>query len=90
MAAVPAYAYALPYLPLGITGTYCVDLADDFVSWNAWILNAGPLAFLCERVTMAHPACLDLDAHFPHTWYGYISFHNLKFCSRLGNLHRFH
>ena len=52
-------------------------------------MNARPLAFLCERVAMAHPTCLNLDAHFSRTRHGNIPFHNLKFRSRLGNLTAF-
>jgi hypothetical protein len=61
-------------------------LTDDFVSWDTWILNAGPLAFLCKRVAMAHPACPNPDAYLSKTWHGNISFHNLEIRSRLGNL----
>jgi hypothetical protein len=70
MPAVPADAYRLSYPPLGTPRPQFVDLTDDFVSWDTWILNAGPLAFLCKRVAMAHPARLNPDAYLSKTWHG--------------------
>jgi hypothetical protein len=44
VAAVPTDAGTLPVLPVRNSHAYFVDDARDFVSWNARILNFGPLA----------------------------------------------
>ena len=67
VAAVPADADTLPLLPLGNTGTHFIDDARDFVSWNAGILNSGPIAFFREQVTVADTTGLHLDAHLSYT-----------------------
>ena len=54
MSAVPADAYALSLGPPGNTRAYFIDNPDDFVSRNAWILDAGPHAFFCENVTVTN------------------------------------
>ncbi len=67
-----------------------VEVADDFMSGNTWILNAGPLAFFGERVAMAHSARVNLDPHFTRTGHGNIPFHHLEVRSRRRDLHRSH
>ena len=60
------------------------------MSWNARILNAGPLAFFREHVTVADTTGLNLDAHFSRTRLGNLAFENLEIGSRLRNLGRLH
>ena len=68
LAAMPTDTDALSGLPFGNTGTKFIDYADDFVPWNAGILNAGPNAFFGEYVAMANAAGLHLDcAPVPHS-----------------------
>jgi hypothetical protein len=63
MAAVPPDADALAGFPVSNVGTDSVDAAGDFVSGNAWILDAGPIAFFYERVTVADAAGLDFNSY---------------------------
>jgi hypothetical protein len=90
VAAVPTDANALARLPLGNAGAQFVDDARDFVSRNARILNAGPLAFFGERVTVADAAGLHLDAHLSCCGLGNLALDDLEIRSRLRNLRHFH
>src|SRR5262249_42709661 len=90
LTAVPAHAHALPLPPRGDTGAQLINDARDFVSRNAGILNAGPLAFLREHVAAAHATGLHLDAHFPCTRLWNLALDDLEIGSRLGNLRRLH
>src|SRR5260370_32626516 len=90
MATMPANAGALSLFPLGNTRTHFINDARDFVPWNARILNAGPDAFFCEQVTVAHTACLHLDAHLSSSRLGNLSLDDFKICSRFRNLRRLH
>src|SRR5208283_3396987 len=46
MATVPSDSDALAGFPVGYIGTDSVDAAGDFVAGDAWVLEAGPMAFL--------------------------------------------
>ena len=60
MAAVPSDSDALAGFPVGYIGTDGVNAAGDFVPRNAWILDAGPLAFLYGRIAVANASRLQL------------------------------
>jgi hypothetical protein len=62
LAAVPAYADALAFLPGGDAGADFVDDAGNFVTGNAGILDSGPETFDGEGVAVTDAAGLDFDA----------------------------
>ena len=74
----------------GTMGAEFIDYSGDFVSGNAWILNAGPLAFFGEHVAVANAASLHLDAHLSCARRGNFAFDDLEIGSRLGNFRRLH
>src|SRR5262249_31405251 len=86
MASMPAYAGALPLLPLGNTGAQGIDDAYHFVSRYPGILNSGPQALFGKRVTVAHATGLHLDPHLSCARLGNPAFDDLKLCSRFMNL----
>ena len=90
MAAVPSDADALAGLPVGDIGADGVDAAGDFVSGNARILDAGPMAFLYQRVAVADAAGFDFDAHLIAGGFGNISFDEFEITAGLGDLDSFH
>ena len=61
VAAVPSDSDALAGLPVGYVSADGVDAAGDFVSRNAGILKAGPLAFLGQRIAVADTAGFNLN-----------------------------
>ena len=90
VAAVPADTGALPLLPLGNTVAQFVDDARDFVPWDAGVLNAGPLPFFREHVTVADATGLHLDAHLSYTRLRNLALDDLEIGSPLGNLRHLH
>jgi hypothetical protein len=62
MAAVPSDSHALAGFPVSDVGSDGVDAAGDFVSGDAWILDARPMAFLYERVAVADAAGFDFNS----------------------------
>ena len=62
MASVPAEADALSRLEEWDIGADGIDYAGDFVAGRARKLDAGPLAFFGERVTVADAAGVDANA----------------------------
>ena len=62
MAAVPADADALAFLPSGDACADFVNDAGDFVSGGAGVGHAGPKAVFDEMVAEANAAGLDADA----------------------------
>src|ERR1019366_5169784 len=61
MTAMPTNADALAGLPVGDVSAHGIDTAGDFVSGNARILNAGPVAFFHERIAVADATGFDFD-----------------------------
>jgi hypothetical protein len=90
MAAVPSYADSLAGFPVSNVGTDGVDAAGDFVPGNAWILKAGPLAFLYERVAVADAAGFDFDPDLVAAGLGNVSFDEFEITAGLADLHSFH
>ncbi len=90
MAAVPAYADALAGFPVGNVGADGIDAAGDFVSGNARILDAGPMAFFHERVAVADAAGFDFNAHLGAAGFGNISFDQFEIAAGLADLDGFH
>jgi hypothetical protein len=90
MATVPAHAYALARFPVGYIGADGVDAAGDFVSGNAWILEAGPLSFLYERVAVADAAGFDFDPDLGAAWVGDVSLDEFEITAGLADLDCLH
>jgi hypothetical protein len=90
VAAVPSDAYALAGLPVGDIGADSVDVASDFVSGNARILNAGPIAFFHKRVAVADTAGFDFNPNLIAGRFGNVSLDHFKIATGLTYLHCFH
>jgi hypothetical protein len=90
MTAVPPDSGALAGFPVGNVGTDSVDAAGDFVSGNAWILEAGPMAFLYERIAVTDTAGFDFDPHLIAGGFGNVSFDEFKITTGLADLDGFH
>jgi hypothetical protein len=65
MAAMPADANALPFLPCGDVVADGIDASGDFMPWHAGILQPRPETVLDKHVAVANAARLDLHAHVP-------------------------
>jgi hypothetical protein len=90
MTAVPSNSYALARLPVRYVGADGIDAAGDFVSGNAWILDAGPIAFLYERVAVADAAGFDFDPDLVAGGFGNVSFDEFEITAGLADLDSFH
>ena len=90
MTAMPTHADALPRLPVGDVSAHSVDAAGDFVSGNARILQARPLAFFHNCIAVANAAGFDFDTDLVAARLGDISFDEFKIAARLADLHSFH
>src|SRR5690606_28546611 len=90
MAAMPAHTHAHAFLPIGHILTHCIDDADDFVSRDTRILNAGKQACDREHVAMADPARLYFDAHVSRLDVRQIAFNDFERGIGLGDLNSFH
>src|SRR5436305_1073388 len=62
VSAMPAHTDALSGFPLRDIGTHLVDASRDFMSGDARILDAGPIALFHEFITVADAAGIDFDA----------------------------
>src|SRR5882762_5565492 len=90
MTAVPSDADALAGLPVRYVGADGVDAAGDLVSGNARILDAGPIAFLYERVAVADAAGLDFDPDLVAGGIGNVSLDEFEITAGLADLDSFH
>src|SRR5207237_2273518 len=75
--AVPADAHAVADVPAGDAGAEGVDDPRHLVSGNARILNARPVAFLGQGITVADAGGLHADAHLAGIGLGYLALHDL-------------
>ena len=90
MAAVPSDADALAGFPVGNFRADSVDAAGDFVSGNAWILEAGPMAFLNEDVAVADAAGFDFDPDLAAGGIGNVSFDEFEIAVGFADLDSLH
>jgi hypothetical protein len=90
MTSVPSDSYALARFPVGNIGAYSVDAAGNFVSGNARILDAGPIAFLYERVAVADATGFDFDPDMVAGGVGNVSFDEFEITAGLADLDSFH
>jgi len=87
---VPSHSDALAGFPVGNVGADGVDAAGDFVSGNAWILDAWVMAFLYERVAVADAAGFDLDADLVSAGIGNVSFDEFEITAGFADLNSLH
>ena len=87
VASVPAEADALAGLEERDVGADGVDDSGDLVAGHARKLEAGPQAFLGQRVRVAHPAGMDADADMAGAGIGEFFFDELKRTAGGGYLH---
>ena len=78
IAAVPADADALPGFH-STTGAHRIDDADDFVTGNARVSDAGKVSFDGQRIRVAHAACLDANSDLARRRRGQFPFHDFEF-----------
>jgi hypothetical protein len=90
MTSVPSDSYALAGFPVGNVGAYSVNASSDFVSGNAGILDAGPIALLYERVAVADTAGFDFDPDLVAGGIGNVSFDEFEITAGLADLDSFH
>jgi hypothetical protein len=90
MTAVPPDSDAPAGFPVGNVSTDRVDAAGDFVSGNAWILEAGPMAFLYERVAVADAAGFDFNPDLGAAGLGDVSFDEFEITARFADLDSLH
>jgi hypothetical protein len=90
MAAVPSDADALAGFPVRNVGADSVDAAGNFMSRNAWILDAGPMAFFYERVAVADAAGLDFNPDLAAARLGNISFNEFESTAGFADLDSLH
>jgi hypothetical protein len=90
MTSVPSNADPLARFPVGYVGAHGIDAAGDFVSGNAWILEAGPMAFLYERIAVADATGFDFDPDLVARGFGNVSFDEFKITTGLADLDGFH
>src|SRR5438128_8925915 len=90
MAAVPADADSLAFLPVRDTRAGFVNNACNFVAGHARILDARKNAVFRQMVAETNSAGLHLDAHLPSTRLRNFALHNFKVAARFRHLNRFH
>jgi hypothetical protein len=90
MASVPSDSGALAGFPVGNVSTDGVDAAGDFVAGNAWILNAGPMAFLYEDVAVADAAGFDFNPDLAAGGLGNVPFDEFEIAAGFVDLDSLH
>jgi hypothetical protein len=90
MASVPSDPDALARFPVGDVGADGVDAACDFVSGNAWILEAGPMAFFDERVAVADAAGFDFNPDLSAAGFGNVPFDEFEITAGFADLDSLH
>jgi len=87
---MPADSDALARLPVGNVSTNGVDAAGNFVSGNAWILDAGPVALFYQGVAVTDAAGFDLNPDLVAGGVWDVSFDEFEVTAGFGNLNNFH
>jgi hypothetical protein len=93
MATMPADANALAGEPLGNTIAHGIDYADDFMARDTRKLQAGPVAFDDEGITVTDAAGLDFDTNRAGTGlrdFAFDDFEGAIWTGDLGNAHLGH
>jgi hypothetical protein len=87
---MPADTHALAGLPLANVLAHGVDAPGDLVPWNARVMDAGPMSFFDEDITMTNTASLDLNAYLTTTGLRDWAFDNFEISTRFADLNGFH
>ena len=87
---MPTHSNALAGFPVRDVGADRVDAAGDFVSGDARILDAGPMAFFHQRIAVTDAAGFDLNAHLVAGGFGDGSLYQFEIAARLCYLDCFH
>src|SRR5215475_4982926 len=90
LAAVPADADPLAFLPVPHTWSDLIDHADDFVSGDARIRHPGKQTIFRDHIAMADSTRLNANPHMSRSWLRNLTFHEFKIRTRLRYLHHFH
>jgi hypothetical protein len=87
---MPTDSDALAGFPVGYVGAHGVDAAGNFVSGNARVLDAGPLAFFHQRIAVADAASLDSNPDLAAAGLGNVSLDEFEFAAGFGDLDDLH
>jgi hypothetical protein len=90
MATVPSDSNALAGFPVGNVSADGVDAASNFVSRDAWILDAWPIAFLYQRIAVADAAGFDFNSDLAAAGLRNISFDEFEITAGFADLDNFH
>jgi hypothetical protein len=90
MAAMPADANALPFMPCGDVVADGIDASGDFMPWHAGILQPRPETVLDKYVAVANAARLDFHAHVPGARLRNTMLDQFPLSTRLTYLRRLH
>src|SRR6185312_5037460 len=90
IASVPADTDALAGFELRDASADRVNHTDDFMPWHARVLNARPVAFFRERITVANAAGLNFNAHPSGRRLGNRPFDNFNRPAGAGDLRYLH
>jgi len=85
MASVPSESDTLAGLEDWNIGRNSIKNAGHFMAWNAWELNAGPLAFFGQRIRVADTAGKHANADLTRAWLREFLFDELKCGTRRGH-----
>src|SRR5262245_18647308 len=90
LAAVPADADPLAFLPVPHTRSDLIDHADDFVSGDARIRHPGKQTIFRDHIAMADSTRLNANPHMSRSGLRNFTFHELEIRTRLRYLYHFH
>src|SRR5262249_34233975 len=90
LTAVPADPDPLSRFPLSHARADRIDDTGDLVTWNTWVLDAGPAAFLHEHFAMTHAARLDSNANLAGPRLRDFPLDDLEISDTLRDLRRLH
>jgi hypothetical protein len=84
---VPTETNALAYFEERDIGADGIDYGGDLMAGYAWVLNAGPIAELGERIAVANAAGLDANANVAGPGLGELFLDEFKCAACGGDLH---
>src|SRR5208282_4534041 len=90
MTSVPSDSDALAGFPVGNVSADGVDAAGDFVSGNARILDARPIAFLDQRIAVADATGFNFNSDLTAAGFGNVSFDEFEISAGFADLDSFH
>jgi hypothetical protein len=90
VATMPTDTDSLINRPRGNVGTHGIEASGDLMTGHPRILKPGPQTFFDQRVAMANPACLDLEAYLCGTGLGNVAFDEFPIATCFADLRCFH